>query len=307
MTPFAQKNNSEALAGISQIQQERLSYIDFRIMFLGVIQRGDLIQRFGMKEAAATRDISLYRKLAPQNLHYDTKARAYFYSDSFAALFDYTPERALAALSSGFGDDFVGIHGKPMIICETPQPLSSERLATLSVLTRAIFQNKVVSMNYYSLSNGRSQRQIVPFALVDNGLRWHIRAYDRKRAQFTDFVINRIETPCILQTGSESLIEVKESKDADIQWNRIVELEIVPHPGLEHPEAIIKDYEMTDGVLKINVRAVVAGYLLRRWNIDCSNDHSLTGKEYHLWLRNSQALYAVSNNVIAPGYKDHHE
>jgi len=54
--------------------------------------------------------------------------------------------------------------------------------------------------------------------------------------------------------------------------------------------------------LKVNVRAAVAGYVLRRWNVDCSEDHSMEGPEYHLWLKNRQALYGVENLVIAPGY-----
>lgn len=51
------------------------------------------------------------------------------------------------------------------------------------------------------------------------------------------------------------------------------------------------------------MRAAVAGYVPRRWNVDCPEDHSLDGPEYHLWLKNRQALYGVENLVIAPGYQ----
>ncbi len=298
-----QHERTEALSELSQTQKERLSHIDFRLMFLGVMQRSDLIQRFGMKEAAATRDIALYRKLAEENITYKTKERSYFYNPKFIPLFEYAPERALAALSSGFGDDYVGVHGKAMIPCDTPTQLNMTQLETLSVLTRAIYQHQVVKLKYYSLSSGGSVREIVPFALVDNGLRWHIRAYDRKQSRFTDFVVNRMENPKVI----DSLIEEHETKEADIQWNRIVELEIVPHPALKHPETIAIDYCMQgnkkDRQLNINVRAAVAGYLLRRWNIDCSEKHSLKGNEYHLWLKNHPTLYGVENLVIAPGYQ----
>jgi len=293
-----QHERTKALSELSQTQKERLSHIDFRLMFLGVMQRSDLIQRFGMKEAAATRDIALYRKLAEENITYKTKERSYFYNPKFIPLFEYTPERALAALSSGFGDDYIGVHGKAMIPCDTPTQLNMTQLETLSVLTRAIYQLQVVKLKYYSLSSGGSVREIVPFALVDNGLRWHIRAYDRKQSRFTDFVVNRMENPKVI----DSLIEEHETKEADIQWNRIVELEIVPHPALKHPETIAIDYCMQgnkkDRQLNINVRAAVAGYLLRRWNIDCSEKHSLKGNEYHLWLKNHPALYGVENLIL---------
>ena len=282
---------------INQAQQERLSHIDFKACFLGTIGRSDLVTRFGIKEAAATRDITLYKDLAPENLEYDTKAKIYIRASSFEPLFDYSPSQALAALAHGFGDDFVGKH-KALIACEAPAQLNNPDLETLSVLTRAIYQHKAVSLVYRSLSSGRGTREVVPFVLVDNGLRWHIRGYDRKRSRFSDFVITRISDPEIVEGG----VKEHESRERDIQWNRIVELEIVPHPKLKHPKTIETDYAMENGVLKVNVRAAVAGYVLRRWNVDCSENHKLDGPENHLWLKNRQALYGVENLVIAPGY-----
>jgi hypothetical protein len=289
---------SEAsLVDISQSQKERLSHIDFRVCFLGTIGRNDLVSRFGIKAAAATRDITLYKELAPQNLEYDTKVKVYTRSKGFEPIFDYSPNQALAALAHGFGDDFVGTH-KGFIACETPAQLNKPSLSTLSVLTRAIHQEKVARITYRSLSSGRTTREIVPFVLVDNGLRWHVRAYDRKQSRFSDFVITRIVDPAII----DGTVEEHETRESDIQWNRIVELEIVPHPNLKHPKTIETDYAMENGVLNVNVRAAVAGYVLRRWNVDCSEDHSMEGPEYHLWLKNRQALYGVENLVIAPGY-----
>ena len=157
-----------------------------------------------------------------------------------------------------------------------------------------------VTIQYRSLSSGFTEREIVPFCLVDNGLRWHVRAFDRRRNQFTDFVITRITNPVLLL---ESPIQNDERKGADNQWNRIVELELVTHPRLDHKETIEIDYGMIKGVLEINVRAAVAGYLLRRWNVDCTAEAVLDGEEYHLWLRNRQALYGVNNLVIAPGFE----
>ena len=55
-------------------------------------------------------------------------------------------------------------------------------------------------------------------------------------------------------------------------------------------------------MLKVRARAAMAGYLLRRWNVDCTQDHSLKGGEHHLWLRNRPALYGVTNLMLAPGY-----
>lgn len=281
---------------INQAQKERLSHIDFKACFLGTIGRNDLVTRFGIKEAAATRDITLYKDFAPQNLEYDARAKVYIRSRSFEPLFDYSPSQAMAALAHGFGDDFVGAH-KALVACETPAQLNNPDLETLSVLTRAIHQHKATKIVYRSLSSGRSRREIVPFVLVDNGLRWYIRGYDRKRSRFADFVVTRISDPEIL----DAQVKEHEGREMDIQWNRVVELEIVPHPSLKHPKTTEMDYAMKNGVLKVNVRAAVVGYVLRRWNVDCSEDHGLKGPEYQLWLKNRQALYGVENLIIVPG------
>ena len=290
---------NKALEDISQAQQERLFHIDFKLRFLGAVNRNDLVSRFGIKAAAATRDISLYKELAPKNLIYDTKAKTYIEADQFKPLFDYQGSQALSALCYGLGDDHVS-GSMSLVTAESPTQLNFPNLDVLAEITKAIHQKKALKIDYRSLSSGLSQREIVPFALVDNGLRWHVRAFDRKRERFTDFVINRIAKPKLLKTE----ITKPETKEGDIQWNRIVEMHIVPHPNLKHPETIETEYGMVNGMLKIQVRAAVAGYVLRHWNIDCSEQHILTGPENHLWLQNRQTLYGVENLVIAPGYQD---
>jgi hypothetical protein len=101
---------------------------------------------------------------------------------------------------------------------------------------------------------------------------------------------------------SGKLIIETETKVADLQWHRIVELRLAPHPTLQHPETIEHEYDMVNGTLTIQVRAAVAGYVLRRWNVDCSENHALTGAEYHLWLQNRDALNGVENFILTPGY-----
>lgn len=286
------------LEDISQAQQERLFHIDFKLRFLGAVNRNDLVCRFGIKAAAATRDIALYKELVPHNLTYDTKVKAYIGTSEFQPLFHYQGSQALSALCYGLGDDHVA-GSSSLITTDSTTQLNLTNLDVLAELTRAIHQKKVLEIDYRSISSGLTQREIVPFALVDSGLRWLVRAYDRKLSRFTDFVINRIANPKLLS------IEVtkSETKESDIQWNRIVEMHIVPHPNLQHPKTIETEYGMTNGMLKILVRAAVAGYVLRHWNVDCSPDHELQGNEFHLWLKNTLTLYGVENLAIAPSYK----
>ncbi|EOJ5488175.1 hypothetical protein ACKKCO_004110 [Escherichia coli] len=78
-------------------------------------------------------------------------------------------------------------------------------------------------------------------------------------------------------------------------------LELVPHPRIEHSEAIELDYGMTGGALKVEIRAASAGYLLRQWNVDCSTNATLQDGGAQLYLKNRATLYGVKNIMLAPG------
>jgi hypothetical protein len=135
-------------------------------------------------------------------------------------------------------------------------------------------------------------------ALADTGQRWHLRAYDCQRERFADFSITRIVKAKQLEID----IPLNQRIEADVQWARVVRLELVPHPGVEHPEAIEADYQMKDGMLVLDMRAPLVGYALRRWAVDCTDKNSLDPKSHHLRLRNLQTLYGVESAALAPGY-----
>lgn len=282
---------------MSSAQDERLRFIDFRLMFLGDVSRQDLTDRFGISEPAATRDLTQYRERCVDNMEYSHTHRAYLASGNFTPLYQHESAEALVMIAHGHLA-LPRQERKSLLRCDLPIQLDQPDPHVVSTITRAINQQRVISIDYRSHSSGETRRQIIPFALIDNGLRWHIRAYDRRRERFSDFVISRISKP----TVDESVILTHERWEHDIQWNRVVELELVPHPKRSHPETTFFEYGMVDGFTRLRVRAAVAGYFLRRWNVDCSPDHRLEGSEYQLWLRNRETLYGVETLEIAPGY-----
>ena len=184
--------------------------------------------------------------------------------------------------------------------CEIPSRLTHPDLDVLASLTRAIHHSCPLRIEYHSISSGRTSREIVPFALIDTGLRWHVRAFDRKTREFRDFVITRVRRPVVLKGHA---VAAHESADQDIQWTRIVEVELCPHPDQPRPEVTEMDYAMHAGALRLKLRAATAGYVLRKWSVDCSPDHSMRGHEYRLWLRDPLSLYGVKNALLAPGYR----
>ncbi|MCX5545234.1 WYL domain-containing protein [Paraburkholderia sp. CNPSo 3076] len=290
----------QLLEQLPRSQRERLSHIDFKLYFLGELRRSDVVERFETGPAGATRDIAMYREIAPENLQLDPTTKAYLPTLEFTPLFEHQAQRVLTALSQGFGEG-IGENLQPMVRCEFPNALSLPKMSVLAPITRAIHRGKAVRLGYTSIDSGKSEREIVPLALVDTGIRWHVRAFDRKSQQFRDFVLTRMANPTVLD---DAPVDSSESAEHDVQWSRLIELELVPHPAHPRPEVVQSDYEMPDGVLKVKVRAANAGYILRRWSVDCSPDHSLRGPEYALWLADPLALYGATSASLAPGYKD---
>ncbi|WP_027670428.1 WYL domain-containing protein [Rheinheimera baltica] len=283
---------------LPQASRDRIAHIDFTLLFKGEAVRADLVERFNIAPTQATKDFTLYRELAPGNIEYDQKLKLHKRGEAFEPLFDYDVVRTLATISQGYGDGFTG-KVKPSLACEAPYHLNKPNLSIVAKVTEAIHKGKALRITYVSISSGETTREIVPHTLVDNGLRWHVRGFDRKHGEFRDFVLTRIKAAVVLK---DSTLSEAELETQDRQWNRFVELELVPHPRIEHSEAIELDYGMTGGVMKVEIRAATAGYLLRLWNVDCSETACLPISQCQLALNNRAALYGVQNLAIAPGY-----
>lgn len=284
-------------AQISPAQRERLAYLELRAEFLGEVRRTEIEARFGIRPAASFRDIAAYRQLAAGNLEYDAAARAYRPSAGFARVFELPAQRVLRWLLQGYGDGVNSLPQRPLPGDLAGDPGEPE-LVRLAVLTRALHAGHAVEIDYLSPLSGPSTRVIVPVALADNGQRWHLRAHDRRRRHFVDFVLTRITAA---RTRHEHAAE-HELLDADTQWQRWLELCLVPHPGVAWPAAIEADYRMSGGRLWVRTRAAMAGYLLRHWSVDCSASHSLDPVNHPLWLTDPTSLVGIDSARLAPGY-----
>ncbi|MBQ4849837.1 WYL domain-containing protein [Pseudoalteromonas sp. MMG012] len=280
-------------------QKQRLAYIDFKLYFTGMVTRSEIVSHFELGLAAATRDLKFYKDNAPENMAYDNVEKKYFITTQFKPIFKHDVRRTLIKLANNISDGFDSI-GDISFPIESPSPLNVPDIDIIAKLSQAIINHKPISVIYTSLSSGSGVRELVPHSIVDNGLRWHVRAFDRKTNSFRDFVLTRI-TKVTIQAQTPS---PEEDKLEDHQWMRMVPLQIIPHPNnVKHPTAIKLDFGMKKGILEVNVRAAMAGYLLRRWNVDCSESGTLSGPEYQLYLQNSQTLYGAENLAIAPGYQ----
>lgn len=282
----------------SQNQRERLNYIEFRVFFTGQFSRSDLVQRFGISKAGATRDLAIYQQEAPANIEFDGTTKNYRIAKSFQLhyLKEVEPKQMLRALVHGLGNDF-GAGPEHLVPCELPTRLQAPPVEVLAAISRAINQGRVLSAEYLSGTGNYGRREIVPFSIFGTGLKWMVRAYNRRRNLFCDFILNRFKSAEVLEEKPRP----EEAKEFDDEWNRMLKLELIPHPAAspDSKAVTLQEFQMTDGALVLRVRAALAPHVLNLWRVDCSQDQHLTFLP--LCLRNLVALHDV-DAAIAPGF-----
>lgn len=289
----------KALDSLTHAQKERLAFIDFSLQYFGQVARADLIQRFKTGLAACTRDLTTYRELAPNNLQLFHQTKNYHRTNTFKPIFEHNPEAILTGLCRGFGDGLSnGVQSSDH--CFDTTRLVHPKSEVIAAVMRAINNQQAILCDYNSLSSGLSHRKIMPHTIVNNGQRWHVRAFDTKSNEFRDFVCTRLQNV----TAVNQPIETIQARKADKQWNTIHKVTLVPHPSITHFKAIELDYDMVDGKVELDVREALLGYLMRQWNVDCSLENILVGAQYQLKLDNIQTLQGIDSMSIAPGYSN---
>lgn len=281
---------------LSHAQKQRLAFIDFSLQYFGQVSRQDLIKKFATGLAAATRDFASYRTLAPDNMTLVHQTKSYHRKPEFSPLFSHEPEGILHGLAKGFGDG-LSHPISPSEICIDAVQLIHPNTDIIAALMRAIQNKQAIKITYVSVSSGEKEREVIPHALVNNGQRWHVRAFDREHQVFTDFVVTRIK----VIDGAQAVPRACETQSNDVQWDNIITLKLIPHPSLKHPEAIALDYQMLDNKIEIQSRAALAGYLLRQWSVDCSPKHQISTGVCQLALLNLEVLKEIEHLAIVPG------
>lgn len=270
-------------------QDRRLEFIDSRLYWEGRVNRSSLTEFFGISVPQASLDLAEYQAQAPLNTVYDRTEKAYVATPEFKPLLvDPTSGRYLAelyALTTSTIPPDISFLGEPPTTAIVKHPTRMVSPELLRSVLHAIRSRSTLEIKYQSMSRPEpSGRAISPFALAYDGYRWHVRAYCHKRESFCDFVFARI----LEYSGPIASLPVP---DNDAEWERRVNIEIGPNPGLTPGQrrAIELDYDMQDGRLAIRTRQCLAFYLLRRLGLHRLTD-GLPSNEQQVILLNRKEL-----------------
>jgi hypothetical protein len=279
---------SSATAGDSTLRwsiERRLAFIEERLFWLGEVNRGDLIRRFGVSASQASKDIARYLELSPRGLSYDKSAKRYVADEEFRTVIAapdasrFLGELRLADLGILAKDETLLSAVVPFDA--TPVPERSIDPYVLRAVLFAIRDRSGLIVTYQSMSREEPvRRRIGPHALAYDGFRWHARAFDQENDEFRDFVIGRISKP-------KPDRQARTQPDKDRDWQGLVELQIAPHPGLTPAQrrAIALDYGIARGSIRIRVRRALLFYALKRLGLDVPED-ARPPHEQHIVLLN---------------------
>ena len=285
--------NVKMLHEIKFATRQRLQFIEIMAYYNGSISRSMLAKAYGISDPAATKDLKLYNDLAPGNLEYNPSLFSFVPSVNFDEVFaDLSPHTVLNMFAQNLLSVDNPSGSEPIYgisVEDIPFPVRLPPKSVLAPLIQAMKNTKQLQVKYHSLSldNGQQPDRIIePHALVNNGLRWHVRAYDHDHYDFRDFVLSRFTATEKLDSDAES------SQNYDDEWTEFTTLELQPHPNLSSKQrlALSYDYDMQNDVIEINVRRALVGYLLQQMKVDTTADFSLNPNAYQLIVGNRDEI-----------------
>src|SRR6266567_19876 len=137
-------------------QDRRLEFIDFRLQWEGRLNRADVTDFFGISVPQASLDLARYMELAPANIEYDRRGKAYHATSTFdPALTSSDAQSYLAQLLAVSA----GILSKDASFCGSLPPVGAFRPPSrqikadvLKLALQAIRTSRVLHIEYQSLS-----------------------------------------------------------------------------------------------------------------------------------------------------------
>jgi hypothetical protein len=253
---------------IAWTRRKRFEFIEFRLLWEGRINRSDLSGTFEMSDQQASADIAAYESLAPGNLTYDVRERAYLRGSGFTPRFvGGLTDRfllQLMAIESGQipkSETYFGNLPPAKVAALPHEPTDWQVVMWIS---RAIRQRREIEIKYGSMNpSSKRDRCVVPHALGYGSRRWHMRAWSRERNEFRDFTFDRIAS--VKDKGPSHI-----DPNWDRAWQEEFELVIAPNPELppEMQKIIASERRMSKGRLGWRLPIALCFYLIADLNLD---------------------------------------
>lgn len=249
-------------------QDQRLEFIEFRLLWEGKINRGEVAQYFKISIQQASLDFAKYIDLAKHNMEYDRHKKVYRATQRFKPLFlapdTQTFLNEIQGLATGTISQSVSFVGTRPPCDVVTLPVRRVRIEMLLPILWSIRDGTEINVTYQSMRTpGPTSQWIAPHSLAFDGSRWHARAWCHGTSRFRDFVLTRLQ-----KIHGRRISTVHPENDAD--WQTFVVIEIEPNPNLtsSQRDSVIADFGMQDGRLCKTIRRSLVSYFVRHLRIE---------------------------------------
>ena len=253
--------------------ERRLEFIEFRLYWEGGINRADIVDQFGLSVPQASKDLSRYQELAPNNMAYDKSEKRYLAAPGFAPRFlRPDPDQYLSQLNAA---GTLAVPPNETWISRIPSldslPILHRRVDPhfLRALLDAVRNERSMEILYQSMNPTRPEpvwRGVSPHAFANDGYRWHVRAFCHIDRFFKDFLLSR----CLdYRPAGQALAQSSDDTD----WLEFFDVELIPNPKLSKSQQLVisHDYGMEGGRLNVYIRKSLFFYFERQHRLDIAD------------------------------------
>ena len=270
--------------------RQRLTLLEANCLLTGRLQTNDLQAIFGIKRVQASRDISRYRAMRPNNLRYDPSQRCYLASDEFDPVFlpDTSGNTLLSALRCARSPLSVILLRTPPVTAHVEPTGPTIDLPVVRHVVRAIVHKEAIEATLEQRGE-TGQDMLWPHTLVWNGYRWHARCYSEQAGAFTDIPLHSIiKAPPPLPRGQGA--EDQRGEQADSAWQEQLTVTLVPAASLDQTQRneVMNHYGMREERLELTVRLAMLRDTLRFFHLPVAGDSGMSNQE--LQVANEEAV-----------------
>lgn len=280
----------------AMLRWERLAQfhlIEVIVLWEGRLTSNHLQTAFSIGRNKASDILQEYQRGAPDNIYHCTQARGYLPGATFEPCFSHGEvHEYLDLLHSNItrNSHFYALQAGQAPIDRLEPITRPVNPGVVRVIMQSVREKQRINVCYRSFTNpDGAERLIAPHTLVSAGGRWHVRAFCEKDRAFKDFMLHRFVS--VPEIDSERLEMASPIHDAE--WNRMIEMILIPNPALgqEQQQLVSDDYAMgADRQLKVSVRAPLVKYMAVELRLGTSEQTQANPNAHQLALANSDEL-----------------
>lgn len=253
---------------------KRMMLLESTVYWCGGLRTTSLVKTFGISRVQASKDLSLYREMCPDNIRYDKHQKRYLATEQFLPKFcEGTVSEYLDMIQASHENEkfpVVSLIDNAPHVAVVKPAMRSFSAKTLQNINHAIIRGEEMEIVYRTMSRLKTIKHLLcPHTLIFDGLNWHLRAYSYNHEDYKNFLLVRILEAKILGKADVNLL-------GDKEWHTHVNIRLGLNPGLTKLQKSVleSDYGMENGTLSYKIRAALIPFFLNAMHIKMNDIES---------------------------------